>query len=282
ILSEFPESRFVPDSHMALAESRFAEADFPGALERFDQVLRFRDSELYGMALFKSAWCLWRLNRTTDAATRFRQVLDLGRGGGRVSADQRERLRELQNEALEYLIQVFTEDESNTATDVFAFLEGIGGERYADRVLVRLVGRFYEQDRWENGVQAYELLLERLPADERAPRWALAVARGRASLGESGATTEALDRLASNYLEGSDWVRQQSDPEVVRETAELIERAIRVRAMRWHDLAQREQQRPLFEQAARLYEIYLEHFPESEQAYNLRFYRAEILFHRLE
>ena len=282
ILSELPESRFVPDSHMALAESRFAEGDFPAALERFDQVLRYRDSDLYGMALFKSAWCLWRLNRTTDAATRFRQVLDLGRGSGRVSADQRERLRELQNEALEYLIQVFTEDESNTATDVFAFLEGIGGERYADRVLVRLAGRFYEQDRWENGVQAYELLLERLPADERAPRWALAVARGRASLGESGATTEALDRLASNYLEGSDWVRQQSDPEVVRETAELIERAIRVRAMRWHDLAQREQQRPLFEQAARLYEIYLEHFPESEQAYNLRFYRAEILFHRLE
>ncbi|MCZ7687343.1 MAG: tetratricopeptide repeat protein [Sandaracinaceae bacterium] len=282
ILAEFPESRFVPDAHMALAESRFAEADFAGALERFDQVLRYRDSDLYGMALFKSAWCLWRLNRTTDAARRFRQVLDLGRGRGQVSADQRERLRELQNEALEYLIQVFTEDESNTAADVFAFLEEIGGERYADRVLVRLASRFYEQDRWERGIEAYGLLLERLPADERAPRWALAVARGQGAIGDAGAAVQALERLAESYLEGSDWVRQQSDPEVVAEARDMIERAIRVRAMRSHDLAQRQNQRALFERAEELYAIYLEHFPESEQSYDLRFYRGEILFHRLE
>lgn len=282
ILEQFPQSRFVPDAHMALAESRFAEADFPGALERFDQVLRYRDSDLYGMALFKSAWCLWRMNRNTDAARRFRQVLDLGRGRGQVSSDQRQRLRELQNEALEYLIQVFTEDESNTAADVFAFLEEIGGERYADRVLVRLASRFYEQDRWERGIEAYGLLLERLPADERAARWQLAVARGRGAMGETNEAVEALELLAANYLEGSDWVRQQSDPELVAETREMIERAIRVRAMRSHDLAQRQDQRTLFERAEQLYGIYLEHFPESEQSYDLRFYRGEILFHRLE
>ncbi|HJL15763.1 MAG TPA: tetratricopeptide repeat protein [Sandaracinaceae bacterium LLY-WYZ-13_1] len=282
ILDEFPESRFVPDSHMALAEARFAEADFAGALERYDQVLRYRESELYGMALFKSAWCLWRMNRTTEAATRFRRVLDLGRGRGQISAEQRARLRELQSEALEYLIQVFTEDESNTARDLFAFLEEIGGERYADRVLVRLASRFYEQDRWEHGIEAYELILERLPGDERAPRWALAVARGRNSLGEPDQAIDALERLAESYLEGSEWAEQQSDPELLAETREMVERAVRLRAMRWHDLAQREEQTALFERAERLYDIYLEHFPESEQSYDLRFYRAEILFHRLE
>lgn len=282
ILDEFPESRFVPDAHMALAEARFAEADFQAALGRYDQVLRYRESELYGLALFKSAWCLWRMNQTREAATRFRRVLDLGRGRGRVSADQRQRLRELQNEALEYLIQVFTEDESNTAQDLFAFLEEIGGERYADRVLVRLAARFYEQDRWENGIEAYALVLERTPADERAPRWQLQIARGRAALGEPDAAVAALGDLAANYLEGSNWVSQQSDPQLVADTREMIERAIRVRAMRWHDLAQREDQDRLFERAEELYGIYLEHFPEGDNSYDLRFYRAEILFHRLE
>ncbi|HBQ18621.1 MAG TPA: hypothetical protein DEF51_48345 [Myxococcales bacterium] len=282
ILAEFPESRFVPDAHMALAEAEFAEANFAGALARYDQVLRYRESELYGLALFKSAWCLWRMNQTTESATRFRRVLDLGRGRGRVSADQRQRLRELQSEALEYLIQVFTEDESNTAQDLFTFLEEIGGERYADRVLVRLAARFYEQDRWDNGIEAYNLVLERTPSDERAPRWQLQIARGRAALGEPDAAVAALDELAGTYLEGSNWVSQQSDPEVVADTREMIERAIRVRAMRWHDLAQRENQDRLFERAEELYGIYLEHFPDGEQSYDLRFYRAEILFHRLE
>ncbi|MFK7991819.1 MAG: tetratricopeptide repeat protein [Sandaracinaceae bacterium] len=282
ILAEFPESSFIPDAHMALAESRFAEADFEGALARYEEVLPFRDSELYGMALFKSAWCLWRLNRTTDAATRFRRVLDLGRGRGQVSADQRARLRELQSEALEYLIQVFTEDESNTAQDLFAFLEEIGGERYADRVLVRLASRFYEQDRWANGIEAYRLILERVPTDERAPRWQLAIARGRASLGEAAEAVDELDTLAAQYAAGSEWANAQSDPELLADTSEMIESAIRTRAMRYHDLAQREDQVPLFERAERLYDIYLTHFPESEQSYDLRFYRAEILFHRLD
>jgi len=282
ILERFPNSRFVPDAHMALAEERFAAADFAGALERYDRVVAYRDSDFYGLALFKGAWCLWRMNRRTEAATRFRQVLDLGRGGGRVSAAQRSRLRELQSEALEYLIQVFTEDESNTARDLFTFLEEIGGERYADRVLVRLASRFYEQDRWAHGIEAYQLVLERMPADERAPRWQLQIARGQAALGESDGAIDALRVLAETYTGDADWVGQQSDPELVAETEQLVERALRVRAMRWHDLAQRESQQPLFERAARVYGIYLEHFGDSEESYNLRFYRAEILFHRLE
>lgn len=284
ILDDFPQSRFIPEAHMALAETRFAEGDFAGALERYNLVLPFRESELYGLALFKSAWCLWRLDHTTEAATRFRQVLDMGRGSGqtRVSAEQRSRLRELQNEALEYLIQVFTEDEANTAQDLFTFLQEIGGERYADRVLVRLAARFYEQDRWANGIEAFNLVLERTPADERAPRWQLQVARGRAALGESDDAVEALRVLGALYTGQSDWVSQQSDPELVAEVEEMVERAIRIRAMRWHDLAQRETRPPLFERAQVLYGIYLEHFPESAQSYNLRFYRAEILFHRLE
>ncbi len=282
ILAEFPQSRFIPDAHMALAEERFSAGDFEAALARYELVLPHRESDLYGLALFKSAWCLWRLNRSTDSATRFRQVLDLGRGGGRVSAEQRSRIRELQSEALEYLIQVFTEDEENTAQDLFTFLQEIGGERYADRVLVRLAARFYEQDRWTHGIEAYRLVLERMSADERAPRWQLQIARGRAALGESDAAVEALEELAGQYVGDSDWVRQQSDPELVAETEAMVERALRVRAMRWHDLAQRETRPALFERAAGLYRIYLEHFPDSEQSYNLRFYRAEILFHRLE
>ena len=81
ILLEFPESRFVPDAHMALAESRFTEAEFGEALARYNEVLRYRESELYGLALFKSAWCLWRMNRTTESARRFPSGARISGGG---------------------------------------------------------------------------------------------------------------------------------------------------------------------------------------------------------
>ncbi|AKF09127.1 tetratricopeptide repeat protein [Sandaracinus amylolyticus] len=282
ILRDFPQSRFVPDAHMALAEAAFANLEFEAALPEFEQVLRYRDSELYDMALFKSAWCLWRMNRTTEAATRFRQVLDLGRDRGQLTSAQRRRLRDLQSEALDYLIQVFTEDERNTAQDVFRFLEEIGGERYAGRVLSRLSLRYMDDARYDQGIAAYRLLLEMEPASEDAPLWAQQIAAGYAALDDSQHTLEALTALADGYLPGGSWAQQQSDPEVVEAARTRIERAIRVRAMRWHELGQRDDQRTRFEWAERGYDLYLEHFPESESAYDLHFYRAEILFHRLE
>jgi TolA-binding protein len=282
ILHDFPESRFVPDAHMALAEARFADLDYDGALPEFEEVLRHRDSELYDMALFKSAWCLWRLNRTTEAATRFRQVLDLGRDRGRLTSAQRRRLRDLQSEALDYLIQVFTEDERNTAQDVFRFLEEIGGERYAGRVLARLSLRYMDDARYDQGIAAYRLLLEMEPDNPDAVMWMQQIAAGYAAVDDSQHTLEALTELAEGYLPGSDWAAGQSDPEAVEEAQARIERAIRVRAMRWHELGQRDSSRTRFEWAERGYQLYLEHFPEDEHAYNLRFYRAEILFHRLQ
>lgn len=282
ILDEFPQSRFVADAHFAFAETKFGQADWTGALVEFERVMEFRDSELYDISLFKSAWCLWRMGRSDDAALRFRQVLDLGRGRGEnLTAEQRRRLRELQDEALDYLIQVFIEDESNTARDVFAFLEEIGGERYGRRVLLRLSDTFYGQARYERAVEAYELLLEMDPLDRNAVKWQRQIASAYANMDDSEKTIEELRELAANYGPGSDWAQQQ-DPERVEREWARTERLIRRAAMRYHEIGQRERQQVEFEKAVALYEVYLEHFADSPHAYEIYFYRAEILFHRLE
>ena len=282
ILREFPQSRFVPDAHMALAESDFSNMAYEAALPEFEAVMQFHDSELYDMALFKSAWCLWRMGQTQNAALRFRQVLDLGRDRGHLSSAQRRRLRDLQSEALDYLIQVFTEDESNTPRDVFRFLQEIGGEQYANRVLTRLALTYMDQARYDFGIQAYALLLDLTPADVRAPTWQQQIAAGYAAVDDGPHTLEALTTLADNYLPGGPWATQQTDPDAVADAAARVERAIRVRAMRWHELGQRNNLASRFQQASDGYALYLAHFPDGEHSYDLHFFRAEILFHRLE
>ena len=84
ILSEFPSSRFTPDAHMIKAETLLSEKfDYPGALAEYEEVLKFPQTDLYGLALFKSAWCLWRLGNTDEAAKRFVSVFALSERGGR-------------------------------------------------------------------------------------------------------------------------------------------------------------------------------------------------------
>jgi tetratricopeptide (TPR) repeat protein len=107
---------------MAFAEWHFSGSfDYAAALAEFEQVLAHPESELSDLALFKSAWCLWKLGRSNDAAKRFRAVLDLGAGKwAPISVERQRRVLELQDEALEYLIRVFTEDEATrlpTCTD---------------------------------------------------------------------------------------------------------------------------------------------------------------------
>lgn len=283
ILAEHPNSRFRPDAHFAIAEASFTGSyDYATALGEYQNVLRYEESGLYDVALFKSAWCLWRLNRTQEAATRFRQVLDLGRDTRGLSSARRRRLQELQGEALDYLIQVFTSDESNTARDVFTFLEDIGGEQYAFRVLERLSDTFMGQSRYERGIEAYKLLLEMDASAADAPRWQQEIASAYALSEDEPKTLEALRALAENYGEGSEWARQQGDPVVVADAQRMAQRSVRRQAVGWHAEGQENEDGSKLEAAAGLYDVFLRNFADAEGAYEVEFYRAEILFHRLE
>jgi TolA-binding protein len=282
ILDEFPNSRFCPDAHMAFAESYFSGShDFSNALKRYEQVLRYPESELSDLALFKSAWCLWKLGQVQEAATRFREVLDLSGKLKVVSGDRRRRLLELQDEALEYLIQVFTEDERNTAADVHKFLQGIGGDKYAGRVLRRLSRAFFDQARYARAIEAYRMLLVSEPDDANAPQYQRQIASAYAALEDADNTITALGELAQNYGEKSAWAQKQADPEAVTRTVSASERAVRLQAMKYHERAQKEHQAADFEHAAALYRVHVDHFASSPSNYEVMFYLAEILFHRL-
>ena len=157
ILRDWPNSRFVPDAHMARAEALFnGKYDYAGALKEYEEVLKFKTSELYGLALFKSAWCYWRLNNTDEAAKRFVSVFEVSESQGKTaSASQRKQLDELQSEALKYLVEIFTQDEKNTAGDMYNFLVKVGGDKFAGKVVKALAETFYDQSHYERGIEAY-------------------------------------------------------------------------------------------------------------------------------
>jgi len=282
ILDDFPNSRFRPDAHMAFAESHFnGNHDFAAALERYEEVLKYPDSELADLALFKSAWCLWKLGDVQSAARRFREVLDLDGKLARGSAERKRRLMSLQDEALEYLIQVFTEDERNSAADLQRFLTSIGGERYAGKVLARLSRTYYDQARYARAAEAYRMLIEHDLGDPHAPEYQRRIAQSYAALEDPEHTLAELKVLAQNYGPSSAWAKQQSDPEVVRKAQRDAEKALRKQAMLYHERAQKEGQKADFEHAADLYRVHTETFADSPESYDVTFYLAEILYHRL-
>lgn len=287
ILKDFPRSRFVADAHMARAESLFnGKYDYQAALLEYEEVLKFKNSELYGLALFKSAWCMWRLGRSEEAAKRFVsvfEVTDPNGAAGKTNAAQRKQLDELQAEALKYLVEVFTEDEKNTAQDVYGFLTKIGGDRFAGKVVRALAVQFYDQAHYDRGIEAYELLLKLEPASSDAPGWVLQIAQGHNATEDWPKLRVAYDRAVTGFAAGSAWAKTQGDPAVVARASADIEKQLREHALQLHAKAQKDKtSRAEFEGAAGLYTVYLSKFDGEKTAYQVHYYLGEIYFHHLD
>jgi tetratricopeptide (TPR) repeat protein len=292
ILRDYPASRFVPDAHMAKAEAIFnAKYDYGAALAEYEKVLSFRsqiDPALYGLALFKSAWCHWRLGNNDEAARRFVGVFEATdasprrEGAKAVSAAERKQLDELQGEALRYVVEVFSEDEKNTAQDLYAFLTKIGGERFSGTIVRALAQQFYDQAHYERGIEAYELLLKLEPTSRDAPEWVLQIAAGFVAVEEWERVRATFERALAQYTPGGAWSHTQADAAHVAAMASAIEKALREDALSLHAKAQRDKTSVAeFEGTAGLYEVYLSKFAALPGAFEVHFNLAEIDFFRL-
>jgi outer membrane protein assembly factor BamD (BamD/ComL family) len=186
ILAEHPDSPFVPDAHMMRAEAEFGRPapNYEFAYQEYEAVLALPDSGLHDLALFKSAWALWRLGQTDEAARRFLSVFKAGyeRRPGPAFSEGKEQLDQLQAQALENLVAVFVEDENNTADDMYGFLVKAGGERFAGEIVRALAEALYDQAHYSRGIEAYRLLIRLEPASASAYEHALAIALGHSTL----------------------------------------------------------------------------------------------------
>ncbi|MEZ4219678.1 MAG: tetratricopeptide repeat protein [Polyangiaceae bacterium] len=294
ILAWFPKSRFVPDAHMVRAEYEFTK-DFPNyetAYNEYEEVLRYKDSQLYDIALFKSAWCLWRLGKTAEAAKRFLTVFKDAEAGGR-EGKSKDEIDELQREALKNLVAVFVEDEKNRAEDMHKFLVQAGGDKFAGRIVRALADALYEQAHYERGIEAYRLLLKLEPMHPDAYKHALAVAQGHSTMEQWKKLQGDYQWIIKEYVppeqvkgkpakRGGAWTRAQS-PAVLAASEQAVEKQLREDAVGLHAKAQADKtSKGEFEGATGLYEVYVSRFGRRKEAYDIYYNLAEIYFYRLD
>jgi TolA-binding protein len=293
ILKDHPRSRFRPDAWMAVAEARFYEdGDYRGALSAYDEVLKYPESPLYDLALFKTAWCYWKLGDSDRAARRFKEVLDLGSGKD-IRADQltkegRKRLEELKGEALEYLVQVFTEDERKGPKDAFDFLASIGGAAYSRKVIAKLAETFFTQARYERAIESERFLIELDPYDEQNPDRHKRVVEALREMDQNKEAVKELRKLAETYGPESDWTAHQQDPKAVEHAHKVAATMLRDVAKGLHSDAQRVEQAQhyvdtsRYARAAEAYAYYLSKFSHDTEAVEIHYLLGDIYFFKLK
>jgi len=289
VITRHPDSPLAPDAWMMIGEFHFGKGDFRAARDAYAKVLDKPQAAVFDLALFKTAWCDWKLGETSRAAQRFKQVLDLAKEAERSGdAEKRRRRAQLRDEALEYLIVLLSDDESVTAKDAYDFLASIGGERYSREVLSRLSDRFFSQTRYDRAVNAYQFLLSLDPMHPDAPRYQIQVVECFMALDDPDRALQAAKNLADDYGARSEWAKANKQrKETVKRAQAAAEESLRTLGKRLHEEAQHDEKarrKPdlaRYTRAVDLYAFYLARYGQAPAANEVRYYRAEILYFKL-
>jgi TolA-binding protein len=304
VITKYPKSPLFGDSWMMIGEHYFATGAWEKAKDAYSHI---PDSATTSdLALFKIAWCEWKLGSTEQAAKDFKRVLDKAVEAERSGTEaQRRRSASLRDEALEYLVVVFTEDRSISAQEVFDFLASIGGEKYSRDVMIKVAESYGGQAEWERSNEAYRFLIKMEPTSIKAADYQRdIIANWNSGLDVEKAQDE-IKILLANYGPNTDWAKQQKNRDALERSLETTEELVRVTATNIHGEAQRREKSlkipkltecvtapksppdilTLYTKAADAYEAYLAAFGTgkgaSAKATEIRYYRADILCFKL-
>ncbi len=290
VIKKFPDSPLVGDAWMMVGEHYFAANQWVPARDAYKKVAD--DAATSDLATFKVAWCEWKLGNSTQAAKDFKRVLDKAVRQEREGTEsQRRRSASLREEALEYLVVVFTEDRSISPKEVFDFLVSIDGEQYSRDVMVKVAESYGAQAEWERSTDAYRFLIRMDPESMKAAEYQRSVVANWNSALDVDRTLEEVGVLLASFGPGTAWAKVQTNRDALARSLQLTEELTRTTALQIHaeaqrrDRADRKSDASLYGRAASAYEQYLVAFGTgkgaSSYATELRYYRADILLFKL-
>jgi cellulose synthase operon protein C len=296
VIERFPGSPLYGDSWMMIGEHHFAAGAWGEARDAYANVLAVPGAATYDLALFKTAWCNWKLGDVETAARRFKEVLDLAVEAERSgTASQRRRRASLRDEALEYLVVVFTEDRSISAQEVFDFLASIGGERYSRDVLIKVAESYAGQGETDRATEAYRFLIKMDVDSIKAAEFQRQIVGTWISAIENDRAQAEIGVLLKEFGPGTNWAKAQRNREALKRSLESTEELVRTTAIGLHGEAQQAEKaatkggtkpdRAMYTRAAEAYQRYLDVFGAGKdatvKATELRYYRADILYFKL-
>lgn len=276
LVQNYPQSKYLADAHLAIAEFFFDSNLLIAALESYKSVLKFKGSPLYNYALYKMAWVLYNQKEFRQAVDTFKQVVI------EVERDKSQAKLSFANQALNDLVVSWAEIEGGWKEAREYFYQKRDKE-FTHKKLRQMAGLYDTTGRNEPRVEIFEFLLQAEPTSPDAPDYWEAIIDGKKKIGVRKEWEESVREMIGYFDPKAKWWGANGGNKNVTGNARLLaEGYLAQLATEYHQKAQKDNDLALYKQAAKDYKLYLEKFSDSESAYDMRFYYAEILFDELK
>ena len=275
LIKKYPQSRFVPDAYLQMGEHFFNSNQVFKAQKAYQKAFEEGDDRVKPFALYKLAWCDYNLGEYGEAQRKLQEVVAFterqARGAGRDPGKV-----QLKSEALRDMILTFMQlDQVEPAIAYYRQHD----PKKANKWIAKLADAFFNEGKNEEAITVYRRLINDDPYSENAPEYQSKIVRAYANLQERQQVLAEMTRLVELYGPDGPWANANKDnKEALQRAYDLAESTQRELVTEYHQEAQKTQYASTYRLAAEIYKRYLEKFGDSEYAYNLRFYYAEILY----
>jgi cellulose synthase operon protein C len=174
LLKNYPNSKFVPEAHLAFGDYYYESGQLADAEARYKQVLKFPKSTAYLYAMYKIGWLDLSLERNQEALEAFYNVVSATRSDAKQAA--------LHAAARADFVRAYaTIGKADKAQDVFAKLD-----RSSSTGLVELLAEIArDSGKPQHAVAVFRELLTKNRKHSRSCEWQYQIARTTLSLPEA-------------------------------------------------------------------------------------------------
>lgn len=286
LIRRFPDNKYAADAWVAFGEYYFQiaddyELDVNKALDAYAKAAEFQDSPVFGYAIYKLGWCHYNQGNYQKALQRFREVVLYSEINSEVLGKRRIALaREARKD---YVLAYAQYGAANQAEEEFGKLAE-GDELY--RMLQKLADIYYGNGRDRDAAILYKKLMQLRPASTRNPLHQGKIVKIASRIGNKRQVVGQTRQLIEEFKKTRAFCQEKSEAKQacegdLDEAETLSDNLLRYLSTTWHNEAKKTRQDETYEYAFELYGDYLSLFPERKEAYEMRFFYAELLY-RLE
>jgi tetratricopeptide (TPR) repeat protein len=271
LLKNYPNSKYVPEAHLAFADYYFEQGQLADAEARYKQVLKFPKSTAYWYAMYKMGWIHLNLSRFQDALETFFQV---------AQATKNDKKNEILNKAAKKdFVRAYSEiGKADKAFDAFKRVD----QKFAFNMLMILADLYTEQGKSDKGIYIYRELMKTASRDKNVCLWQYNVAHLMLSLPGASNADKVAEIQNLNRLYGAlrgKKVLPAAEAQECHDNAAAMSGEL---ARAYHSESAKTKNPETLGYADKLYKVYLETFPDAPDYAQTQYFYAELLWSRAE
>ena len=274
----FPRSAWAPAAHVFVGEHLFEKAKLAEALAEYRAAAEIQTDDVYPYALYKAAWCRFNQNAFADALKLLHKVVAVSLGGDAAhpSGSEANKVQLAREARRDYVLVYARASAPSSAREEFR--EKFGAQ--AGQKMLEQYGKLlFDQGRDPEAQLIHRQLLEIHGGSPGAAldqtRLLMIAARGgkrKDLLREAQALVETFQRVKKAAGAEAD------GREAIDEAEQHAEETLRNLAVQLHNEAKKTRLEDTYAATKALYADYLALFPDAPDAYELRFFDAELLY----